>query len=170
MFVGVSNSRYLVGPSLQEALGSVGWSSSTTVTVGMTLSDARLIVARSPSTVSNADVVLIGLGTNDIFNSGQAVPEAWRRSIEALGSDLRLINPDIRIVWVDIYFERVASRAALFNRELREVAAGTADFDVCPWFDLMVQHREWLGGDRLHLTGTGYTERRNLLLSCIGPR
>lgn len=169
LFVGISDERYLIGPTLQQSLRDRGIAVVSTVALGLNIGTGRAAMRADPNSIAAADTLIVGLGTNDIFNSGGLAPASWRASIDALVADVRAINPDIRVVWVDVAFERYATRAAVFNQQLDAAAAIDADFRVCPWNALISQHPEWLGGDRLHLTGRGYAERRNLILSCVGP-
>jgi lysophospholipase L1-like esterase len=170
LFVGISDERYLIGPTLQQSLRDSGVTVSSTVALGLNIGTGRAAIRADPASIVAADTLIVGLGTNDIFNSGGLAPTSWRASIDALVADARAINPDIRLIWVDVAFERYATRATVFNQQLNAVAATDDGFSVCPWNALISSHPEWLGGDRLHLSGRGYTERRNLILSCVGPR
>lgn len=170
LFVGISDERYLFGATLQQSLRNGGIAVSSTVALGLNIGTTRAAIASDRASIAAADTLIVGVGTNDIFNSGGLAPASWRASIDAMVADVRAINADTRVVWVDVAFERYASRATIFNQQLDDVAAADDGFSVCPWNALISQHPEWLGGDRLHLTGQGYTERRNLILSCVGPR
>lgn len=167
LFVGISSSRYLGGPSLQTILvdsGRVTWSS---VLIGQTMGPAVTVVRANRAVIAEMDVALIGLGTNDIHDSGRTAIAEWRASIERLGTELRLINPQIRIVWVDVAFRRLDHRALAFNDILADVARTVADVEICHWRQFSTANPQWLAADGLHLTAAGYRARRDIVLGCL---
>lgn len=169
LMVGVVDSRYVTGPTLLEVLRADGVEAAASVRVGRTIPQAAIALLPYQPSIRAADTIVVGLGTNDIFDSGGLAVDAWRASISALIGTIASINPSARIVWVDVSFRRVADRAVAFNALLAAYAQAGV-LEVCPWRNDVLAHPEWLAGDGLHLRPTGYAARRNLILSCIGPR
>ncbi len=169
LMVGVVDSRYLNGPSLLQVLAADGVDATASVRVARTIPQATTALSSFRATIRAADTIVVGLGTNDIFNSGGITVEAWRASISAFVETVASINPTARVVWVDVSFRRVANRAVAFN-SLLGTFARAGHLEVCPWREYILAHPEWLAGDGLHLRPAGYAARRDLILSCIGPR
>ncbi len=165
--VGVTDPRYIVGPTFQEALTAAGISNTTSTSVGLTVPLARGAVGRGETGIgASTDVVVIALGTNDVFNTGGTEADRWRAAQDLLLEAIRAAAPGARIVWVDVSFLRFQSRADVFNAVLGQQQTDGA-IEVCPWHALIRAHPEWLGSDQLHLTGTGYAARRDLIVDCV---
>ena|GEM_PF-5349033 len=169
LMVGVVDGRFVAGPSILEVLRADGVDATADARVARTIPQARAGLPPFAGQITNADTIVVGLGTNDIFNSGRLNVASWQSSIANLLDAITRINPTARVVWVDVSFPRVALRAAAFNRILHSFEV-TDRLDVCPWHELISRHPEWLGSDRLHLRASGYAGRRDLILACIGPR
>ncbi len=166
LFVGITERIYLGAPTLQERLQALGSTTWAEAQVGMTMPRGEFELRRRAAALAANDTLVVGLGTNDIFNSGGMARTAWQREIRELVATARAINPNIRIIWVDVAFQRVDDRAVAFNADLRALATGL-DFDVCAWRSILLAHPEWLAGDRLHLTGAGYRARVDVIVDCI---
>lgn len=166
LFVGISDRRYLGGPSLQEKLQARGSTTWTVVKTGMTMPSSRSELRYRSGNVSTSDVIVIGLGTNDIFNAGQIARAAWGANIVNVAEEARSINPDVRLVWVDVAFRRFSDRATVFNDELN-ILGSQYDIEVCAWQDELEANPQWLANDGLHLDSAGYRARRDTIERCI---
>ena len=169
LMVGVVDSRYITGPSLLQVLAAEGVDAVSAVRIALSIPRAKALLPSLATAISRSDTVVVGLGTSDIFNSNGTTVAAWQRSVTSLIDSIRAINPTARIVWVDVSLERLAGRSVAFNALLDTLDAEDR-LGVCPWRSLILAHPEWLANDGLHLRPDGYAGRRNLILSCIGPR
>ena len=169
LMVGVVDGRFVAGPSILEVLRADGVDAAADARVARTIPQAQAALATFAGQIIDADTIVVGLGTNDVFNSGGVNIASWQSSIADLLDAITRINPAARVIWVDVSISRVAFRAAAFNSVLRSFEVADR-LDVCPWRELVSRHPEWLGADRLHLHASGYAGRRDLVLACIGPR
>lgn len=166
LFVGITDRLYLGGPTLQELLEARGSTTWNAVRVGMTMPGGRSALRYRPGNVAASDVIVIGLGTNDIYNSGGMARAAWNADIVSVVDEARAINPTVRVVWVDVAFRQISERATAFNAELNALAP-VLDIEVCAWHDEMQANPQWLAGDGLHLNSAGYRARRDIVERCI---
>lgn len=171
LFVGVVSPLVLgTNNTLQATLGAQGRTVFTSARSGRRVPEAIDVVRAEAETVRLASAVLIGLGTNDLFGSaGSSVANA-RRTIDAMIVALRAINPDVRIIWTDVSVEQNRNRTETWNTALVDAATETANVEVCRWREIVLQHPEWVAGDRIHLNTSGYRARRDVLIRCVLER
>lgn len=163
--VGITDDRYQVGAPIQDLFAVGGRSMWTDTSIGTSISGGVDILARRADQVIASDAVVVALGTNDIV--GQADPDAWRDAIDSIVREVERSSPETVIVWVDLHFARFATRASGFNAVLRESADREPTLVVCGWNAAVSANPQWLGSDGLHLTGTGYAARRDVIVACV---
>lgn len=165
--VGITDDRYQVGPTIQSKFTADGRRMWIETSSGITMSIGLDVARRRRVSIGDTDVVVVALGTNDIFNSGANSRAAWQRSIEALVDTIQDANPDAVVVWVDVAFPRFSQRATAFNEVLDTEAARLDHLVVCDWAQQVDANPQWYGGDLLHLTSVGYAARREVVIGCI---
>lgn len=171
LFVGVVSPLFVgTGNTLQDRLAATGRTVFTSAEVGRSVPQAVQVVLARAADVDSSNVALVGLGTNDLFGSAGTSVSAARARIDQMIGVLRTINPDIRLVWVDVSVEAQRGRTLVWNAALAEAADDHIDVEVCAWRTIVLQHPEWVAGDGIHLTGTGYAARRDVLIECVIER
>ena len=171
LFVGVVSPLVLgASNTLQATLRADGRTVFTSARSGRRVPEGIDVVQAQAETVRRASAVLIGLGTNDLFGSSGGSVERARRRIDEMIEALRSINPDVRIIWTDVSVEQNRTRTENWNTALVAVATDTANVEVCRWRDIVLQHPEWVAGDRIHLNTSGYRARRDVLIQCVLER
>lgn len=97
---------------------------------------------------------VVALGTNDSGIYGSAkYADLIRRMMDAIGTGHR-------VMWVNIYLPTLPTRQANWNAALATVAAERdGEMVVYDWASIAAQHTGWLSSDRIHYTGTGYSQR-----------
>jgi lysophospholipase L1-like esterase len=163
--VGLTDDRFQVGPPIQELIASGGRSMWTSTSIGFNLADGLDVLVRRADVVSDTDVVVVALGTNDIV--GGVARDSWRRAIDGIVRQVERASPDAIVVWVDLSAPRFGNAAAEFNAILLESAAREPSLAACGWASNAAANPQWLGSDGLHLTGTGYAARRDVIVACI---
>ncbi len=92
------------------------------------------------------DVWAIAMGTNDVGKYPDA--NAYAALIDQM---LSMPDPDVPIVWVDVYNPNQLKGTKEFNLVLRERAGARGNTTVLSWFDLASDPTEkLLRGDKIH--------------------
>lgn len=167
--VGVTSPSILGGATLQAVLAANAIDVFVSARVGRNISEGISVITANPSTFAAADLVVVGLGTNDIRGSVGSSEAAARRRIDEVNAAVLAANPLARILWIELVFEGVRERTLVFNRALASAAADVAHVHLCLWRDEALRHPEWFAGDGIHMNTTGYRARRDTLLGCIAP-
>ena len=103
-------------------------------------------------------VWVIGLGANDVGFTTSSVSAA-----EALiDRMLDTIGPGREVLWLNITHPEASWQAA-WNQALTNVAARRLNLHIFDWASIAAQHPDWLVGDGVHLTPTGYRQRSLLI-------
>lgn len=103
---------------------------------------------RSIAAVTEPDVWVIALGTNDVPGYGA---DAYRADVETL---LAEIPPDAPVVWVDAWIRSRIDEARAANAALREVVERRSEAVVIDWFQFG-DDPGVISGDGIHLTDAG---------------
>ena len=167
--LGVTSAAVLgTGNTIQDRLRAQG----RDVTVvssrkGRTTGEGIVVVNSNAAAIERADVVLLGLGTNNIWGRVGNSRETARAEIERVTGAVLAIDPDTIVMWVDLSIESVGQRTRNFNDALDDVAAALSSVEVCEWRDSAVATPGTFASDGIHLTGSGYRARRDILLNCL---
>ena len=100
-------------------------------------------------------VWIVGLGANDVGFTESSVPKA----VALIDSMLDTIGPGREVLWINITHPEPAWQAA-WNQALNDVAARRLNLHIFDWASIAAQHPDWLVGDGVHPTPTGYRRRR----------
>jgi hypothetical protein len=103
-------------------------------------------------------VFVIGLGANDVGFTEDSVPKATA----LIDSMLDTIGPGREVLWLNITHPEASWQAA-WNTALNQVAARRLNLHIFDWATIASQHPDWLVGDDVHLTPTGYRQRSLLI-------
>ncbi len=99
-----------------------------------------------------ARVWVVALGTNDGPSSS-----ATRSNVRKV---MRKAGPRRQVIWVNVVRPGGYSRV---NREFRRADAKYDNLTVIDWAKYIRQHRNYLGGDRVHLNNSGYRMRGKII-------
>ena len=103
-------------------------------------------------------VFVLGLGANDVGFSQDSVPKA----VAYIDSMMDAVGPGREVLWLNITHPEAAWQAA-WNQALAQVAARRLNLHIFDWATIAAQHPDWLVGDGVHLTPTGYRQRSLLV-------
>jgi GDSL-like Lipase/Acylhydrolase family len=103
-------------------------------------------------------VFVIGLGDNDVGFSQDSVPKA----AAYIDSMLDAIGPGREVLWLNITHPQASWQAA-WNAALNQVATRRLNLHIYDWAAVAAQHPDWVVGDGVHLTPTGYRQRSLLV-------
>src|SRR4051794_33170457 len=103
-------------------------------------------------------VFVLGLGANDVGFSQDSVPKA----AAYIDSMLDAVGPGREVLWLNITHPEASWQAA-WNTALNQVAARRLNLHIFDWASIAAQHPDWLVGDGVHLTPTGYRQRSLLI-------
>ena len=109
-------------------------------------------------------VWIVGLGANDVGFTESSVPKA----VALIDSMLDTIGPGREVLWLNITHPEPSWQAA-WNQALNDVAARRLNLHIFDWASIAAQHPDWLVGDGVHLTPTGYRERSRLIAESTKP-
>ena len=166
--VGVTSPAHLGGDTLQARLRALGRPVPLVdARIGRRLAEGIEVIEANPRAIGEAGVVLVGLGTNDLWGLAASSTERAVAEIERVGRAIGSIDPGAAIVWVDLSVETEPARTATFNRALALVAARDPRVHVCGWRDLALARPGTFARDGIHLTRDGYAHRRDVLLDCL---
>ncbi len=165
--VGVTSPAF-VAETLQSRLLAQGRPVTlVSARVGRPLREGIEVVEARRAEVGAADVVLVALGTNDLWGSVASSDERAAAAIAELRDAVRAVDPTTVVVWVDVAAMPVPGRAATFNRALATTAALDDRFEVCRWSEGALARPATFASDGIHLTGEGYRHRRDVMLDCL---
>jgi lysophospholipase L1-like esterase len=168
LFAGIVWSSFLgADNTIQARLRATGRTVFTDAEIGRSVPGGLRSVAANRAAVAQADVALIGLGTNEVLDTPGLDAATSRTAIDRMVSALREANPRIRIVWVDVTVERLFSRTQNWNLALDGAEAQISHFEVCRWRHVALAHPEWFEPDGTHLKIAGYAARRDVLIDCL---
>jgi lysophospholipase L1-like esterase len=118
------------------------------------------------SEAATADLVVVGLGTNDAAHAGFT-----RASADALiAQALAALSPTTPVLWVNVYRRAsgtVGANARVFDEALTAVAATRPALRVLDWAGFVAQHPKVIAGDGIHCTDDGYHQRAEWLDDAI---
>jgi hypothetical protein len=103
-------------------------------------------------------VFVIGLGDNDVGFTTDSVPKA----MALINSMVDAIGPGREVLWLNITHPEPTWQAT-WNQALALVATQRLNVHVWDWASVAAPHPEWLVGDGVHLTPTGYRQRSLLV-------
>jgi len=103
-------------------------------------------------------VFVIGLGANDVGFTEDSVPKA----VALIDSMIDTIGPGREVLWLNITHPEASWQAA-WNQALAQVATRRLNVHIFDWAAIAAQHPDWLVGDGVHLTPTGYRQRSLLI-------
>ncbi|MFT8321050.1 MAG: SGNH/GDSL hydrolase family protein [Bacillus sp. (in: firmicutes)] len=126
--------------------------------------------------VSNADILFITIGGNDLFQGGQTLNNLDEKSITALGttykknletilSTLRSMNKEAPVYLIGLYnpFSDLENHAATskvvrdWNNETAEISSGYSNIIFVPTYDIFQQNvQSFLYSDHFHPNTKGY--------------
>jgi lysophospholipase L1-like esterase len=113
-----------------------------------------------------ADVVVVGLGTND--TRWTADPAEYRKRIRRL---LSTVGPSPTVIWVNVLRRDLATgvqRSAAFNKVLvAEMAARGRRGVVVDWFAAASPQRSWTSSDGVHDTMAGCAARVRMVSAAV---
>ncbi len=109
-------------------------------------------------------VWIVGLGANDVGFTESSVPKA----VALIDAMLDTIGPGREVLWLNITHPEPSWQAA-WNQALSDVAARRLNLHIFDWASIAAQHPDWLVGDGVHLTPTGYRERSRLIAESTKP-
>lgn len=115
-----------------------------------------------------ADVLVVGLGTNDANQPDVDGTEAARRIDDLLAA----APPDVPLLWVNVYLPpgtAAGEAAEVFNEALDEAAAGDRRVQVLDWNAYVMAHPDVMAPDGVHQTVDGYVERSRWLRDALVP-
>ena len=136
-----------------------GWSIQTHHDVGLHLEQGvRLIQSLGASL---PPVVIVSLGTNDDPRFVTGFGRGLERILAAAG-------PERCVVWTTIARPpAVGASYAGYNRALRRVASQRRNLVVVDWAAMVRAHPQWLRGDGVHVTATGYRARAVAIATAV---
>lgn len=168
MIYGITSPRVLGSSNtIQAHLSATGRTVFAVGEIGKSTPWGVGVVRSNPAVIRGADVVLLGFGTNEVLDTPGLSVATSRSAIDKMIAALRLENADVRIVWVDVSVERLAQRTASWNRALDEAEQQVDDFHVCRWRSIALASPTSFDRDGVHLTTSGYRERRDVLINCV---
>ena len=101
------------------------------------------------------NVVVVSLGTNGPIADGE-------RYIEQTQALLKLLGPERRIFWVNVYAPHLAWQDTN-NAYIKKLAAERQNVMVIDWYSLISKHPEWLSGDGVHPNDAGTEQYAKLV-------
>ncbi len=166
--VGVTSPSILGDETLQALLAREG-RDVTLVSArnGRTIGQGIDVIRTHRREIEAADVVLLGLGTNDIWGRVGSDEASARAEIDRATNAVLEIDPGTIVVWIDLSVESVASRTRRFNAALTSLAADVTGIEKCSWRDGAVARPGTFAADGIHLTVSGYRARRDTILDCL---
>ena len=168
LFVGIVRSQFLgVDNTIQARLRATGRTVFVDAEIGRSVPGGLRSVTANRDAVAQADVALIGLGTNEVLDIPGLSVSTSRAAIDRMVLALREANPRIRIVWVDVTVERLFSRTENWNLALADAEMQIPEFEVCRWRHIALAHPNWFEPDGTHLKIAGYAARRDVLINCV---
>ncbi|NND75022.1 MAG: SGNH/GDSL hydrolase family protein [Ilumatobacter sp.] len=153
--------------TIQARLRATGRTVFTKAEIGRSVPWGVNVVRDNRSAVAQADVALIGLGTNEVLDTPGLDVATSRVAIDRMVRELRTVNPRIRIVWVDVTVERLFSRTHNWNLALAAADVDVPAFEVCAWREIALANPSWFERDGVHLKLPGYAARRDVLIDCL---
>lgn len=159
-FLGVDN-------TIQARLRATGRTVFADAAIGRSVPGGLRVVHENRAAVAQADVALIGLGTNEVLDTPGLDVATSRAAIDRMVVALRDANPRIRIVWVDVTVERLFSRTLNWNLAMLDAETQIPNFEVCGWRHIALVHPDWFESDGVHLKISGYVARRDALIHCL---
>lgn len=135
--------------------------------IGRSVPGGLRVVRDNRAAVAQADVALIGLGTNEVLDTPGLDVATSRAAIDRMVGALRDANPRLRIVWVDVTVERHFSRTQNWNLAMAAADAEIPDWEVCRWRHIALANPSWFERDGVHLKIPGYVARRDVLINCL---
>ena len=99
------------------------------------------------SAIASSDVLLVGLGTNDLGNTTQVITN----SINALLDSVRLQNPDITIYWTNVYIEGSPAQTTI-NEAIENISLADPNMNIIPW-GTSTEAPSLVSSDGIHPTG-----------------
>lgn len=155
----MASQAYVLGDSLTEGMGNGGLargleeqgiSAELNGSVGRTLEEGLAEVQRNSSAIKDSDQVVIGLGTNDF----SADKDTLVGKMTAIVEEVRRVNPDAEISWVDFALGGdKQDEARVLNASLDQVAK-EHDVNVIGWGS-SGKAKENLTGDGIHQSDYG---------------
>lgn len=137
---------------LSKRLDAIGYGATIDTRVGRPTSEA-LRVLRANSKKQWA-MVVVETGTNDGGNAA-----TYRKAItEALSLY------SCPILWIPPHLSRLDQ----FDRVVEEYAASEPRLKIVDWDPSLRAHPEWIAGDGIHLTMSGYSAMAQLTIDAIG--
>ena len=168
LFAGIVSSKFLgVDNTIQARLRATGRTVFADAEIGRSVPGGLRSVQANRAAVAQADVALIGLGTNEVLDTPGLDVTTSRAAIDRMVFALRDANPLIRIVWVDVTVEERFSRTHNWNLAMADAETQIPDFEVCSWRHIALAHPDWFESDGVHLKIPGYVARRDVLINCV---
>jgi lysophospholipase L1-like esterase len=168
LFAGIVWSSFLgVDNTIQARLRATGRTVLADAAIGRSVPGGLRSVAANRAAITQADVALIGLGTNEVLDTPGLDVATSRAAIDRMVSALREANPHIRIVWVDVTVEGLLSRTQNWNLAMAGAETQIANFEVCRWRHIALAQPDWFEPDGVHLKIPGYVARRDVLINCV---
>ncbi len=147
---------------LSGAVEEAGWQVSGVVAeIGRSISWGVEQINARQTEVSNSDVLVVGLGTNNVADvvNGSEVVEGGEELITELASSLvtaaTTINPAIEIRWITTYIRgssagnNLTIAGPVINQGIENVASSQTNVSIIPWGSSSVAASN-LSGDGLH--------------------
>jgi|GEM_PF-4922121 len=166
--VGVTSASILGDDTIQNRLPDQGQATTLiSARSGRTMAEGIAIIRSNRSAIRDADVVFVGLGTNDLFGNAGSTVAGAENEIERINQAIFEIDPTNVIVWIDVSVEAISQRTANFNAGLGNITARFDSIEVCPWRHRALATPGAFARDRIHLTTSGYRARRDIILACL---
>jgi lysophospholipase L1-like esterase len=115
---------------------------------------------------ASADLVVIGLGTNDAAHAGFTRASADSLITRALAT----LPASTPVLWVNVYrraSRTVGANAKIFDDALTAAAARRPGMRVLDWAGFVAAHPGVIAGDGIHCTDDGYRQRAEWLDAAI---
>jgi lysophospholipase L1-like esterase len=148
---------------LQDDLTAAGYRVSLSAFIGATTKDLGAVL---PFPAPGPEIVVIGLGTNDVRNADQTtIGNAIGNIANYL--DRRPTACTALITIIDEPGWGLDVSAPLYNAALAQLAADRGNTIIADWAAVADAHPEYLGVDGVHHTPLGQAAYRSLIVSAV---
>ena len=109
-------------------------------------------IVNSWGTLGSDAVVLVALGTNDIWGSQESFVEAGREVMNAIGSNAR-------VIWLDVSEDILNVNETRVNNGIAQLASEYSNIQIADWSAYEAAYNVRRAGDGIHYTLSEYKKR-----------